>query len=177
MGAANYCLVLFIVEVGGDIIKCFVMVFLIWNSSKTSIREVFDVISLSETFPSSRIESLSSSPSKYWIKTTYGFSPDAKYVIFQYSSIHVAQGLGLCQPKTHTLKCVLIQVGFEAWHVFVWSLIPKCEITITNWNEHNAHNFFIQERILMSIYKYSTSIIKHKPKTLPYVTNLRYYVS
>ena len=34
----------------------------------------------------------------------------------------------------------------------------------------------MQVQMLMSIYKYSTSIIKHNPKTLPYITNLRYRV-
>ena len=29
----------------------------------------------------------------------------------------------------------------------------------------------MQKQILMNIYKYSTSIIKHNPKTLPYVFN------
>ena len=104
--------------------ECFILFYR--RSSKTSICEVLYDKSLSKTFSSSRISSLSFSPVKHWSKTVLGSPPDEKSISWYLSVCVVglkaqALSLSLNVPMLYDNMEQLTKLHMSIFDLLAWT--------------------------------------------------------
>jgi hypothetical protein len=145
VAVGNWCITIsvafFILEVGGGILKqiskyfIILSMFLIEDYWKHQSVRFLHGKSLSKTFPSSRNHSSSSSPPKYWSKTTLGSSPMQNPSCSMPSSSFSAQDSGLkSQPLLSSLNVLTLYGNMKQLtklHVSIFALPTRTDIVMT----------------------------------------------